>query len=139
MAHTVTQNGCPHTGGTVTVKILGVSRLHDLEIHGEVPHVDTSIRARDIFQTSPGTLEAFVYNLQQFSLLRVHVGRFEVVDPEEGVLKVPDILLEEISALCVHASRPLFVGMIEGFGIKSRGRDIALSCPTIDEHVPELI
>lgn len=107
----------PHARCMVAVEILRILGLHGDVVDGEIANIASHIGPVDVLQCSAGTLKALVADLQEFSLLRIHVRRFQIVDPEEAVVELPDIVLDEVAAFGIHATGPLAVGMVEALDV----------------------
>lgn len=85
--------------------LIRVPQLHNLEVHGEVAHIAARVRARSVGKRDTRVLEALKYDLEQFSLLGIHVSCLEIVDAEKAILELANVFFQKIAALHRHATR----------------------------------
>lgn len=97
MTNSVRQNGSSHPCGMIAMKIVRVSCLHHPVVKGEGSDEDSNGLSTDLVQTDTGILKTLIRELEKLSLLRVHEGRLDVVDPEEAVLKLAQIFMNEVA------------------------------------------
>jgi hypothetical protein len=113
--------------------------LHCLKIHSKIAHKNPNIRASSLLKRNSCAFEAFIDDLEQLPLLRIHVSRFEIIDSKEGVLKLADILLQEITAFGVHHPGAITFWVVESVGVETSTRHIALPGALVDQHLPEVV
>jgi hypothetical protein len=123
----------------ISVKVLRILALHDLEIRREIPAVHADICASHVFKPLPRALETLVHNLEQFALLWVHVCCFDITDSEKGIVEFSDVFLDEVPRGHVHASwSGVAVRVVEGIDVEARGWDGALSRAVFEEKLPQV-
>lgn len=72
--------------------------LHHPIVEGEATSKDPSVGAFDIFEGHTSILKTLVHDLQELSLLWIHVGGFEIVDAEEAILELAKVFVDKVSA-----------------------------------------
>jgi len=97
MTNSVRQDGSSHSCGMIAVKIVRVSCLHHPVVKGEGSDEDSNGLSTDLVQADAGILKTLIRELEKLSLLRVHESRLDVVDPEEAVLKLAQIFMNEVA------------------------------------------
>lgn len=102
------------------MQIIWVARLPRLIVDSKVGHEDTGGRARYAFHGCARALETFVRDLEQVPLLRVHVRGLHVVDSEKVVVKLANILVDEIASGDIGATAAVAaLGMVEPLNVVS--------------------
>lgn len=100
------------------MQIVRVTRLPRLIVDCEVRHEDTRGRARYAFHGGTRALETFVRDFEQVSLLRVHVRGFHVVDSEKVVIKLANVLVDEVSTGNIGATAAVAaLGVVKPFNV----------------------
>ena len=62
----------------------------------------------------------------------------KVIDSKEGILKLADILIEEISTLCIHTTSPLIaLWVVETIKVESRSRHFPIGGTALREQFPK--
>lgn len=120
------------------MEVIRVLRLHDHIIRGEIADVAGNVCTRYFLKRSASTLETLVADFEKFTLLGIHEGRFDVVDSKEAIVEVSNVFIEEVSALGVHASRTLKIGVVERVDVPSGTRNIALARLLCHQEFPEI-
>ena len=132
MTDSVAEYSSSHSCGTVLRKVLWISCLHDLEINSEVANVAASVVSRYLVERHACTFPAFVYGLEQLSLLRVHRHSFAVVYPEEFIFELSNVPIQKVSSSRIHAAWPIDpILVIEGVDIESRTWYVTLPRTTL--------
>lgn len=85
-----------------------------------------------------GVLKAFINDFEKLPLLGIHVRSFQVVDTEKCVVKLTEILLNEITAVHVHSSGSASILVIETLDVESIFGDCSLGGLLVRQEIPQV-
>ena len=83
----------------VATKIIWLSCLHHPIVKSKAPREHSGIGSLDIFEGNTSILKTLIYDFQQFTLLRVHISGFDVVNAEKAVFELTQIFMNEVAAI----------------------------------------
>ena len=139
MTNAIRQDGGAHAGRVVPIPVFWITGLHDPKVCCETTDIGPDVGPRDILKAYARAFEALEHHLQQLPLLRVHKGRFEIVDPEEIILEVAEVLVNEVASSHVDTAGPVVtVGVVEAVDVPSCGRDLALAGSLVAKECPQV-
>jgi hypothetical protein len=99
--------------------------------------VATDVGSRDVVERHTGALKALVHDLEQLALLGVHGARLPVVDSKELIVKVSDVLVEEVAAVAPGSRWLILIAMV-AVDVEARVWHMALGAAALYEKVPQL-
>lgn len=118
--------------------IIRIARLARLIVDREIAHIHTCRGARYALHRCAGVLHGLENHFKQLALLRIHIRCFEIVDSEKTVVELPDIFVDEITAVDIDATAPIAaLWVVVGFIVVTVQRNRPLGCLLVDKKLPE--